>query len=437
MKTKKCPRLMAQTQWLQSLQATVTDLASRAIMAGLSAIIVSAGVLAQTPPDATANAAPPTLSKADALQAKAIEAMANQSWAVAQDLLLQAQHALHREHGVVTEQQGPILDQLARTHVEQKDYRQANRFKELNHFLGQRSTSIETQAQAEIALARWYLSSGQFDAARRLLSASLKTELARESFEPERALLRLDVELFSAQCCHSDDAIELLGLAKTHNLPPDLIAQFERKVGDLLILDGQASLAADYYVQQHAKTRQTPELISGLRRYNNLEPSNIGEMKLRQELRRRRILAGGYPDEALWSEAPQTFTVALNEDFLPIAEAAQSEFGGYTDHFEPVIGAPFRFNLKQLRKALPTRYRNLARLEALEVEMTVDITAAGKPTNIRFEDRYPRQVRELMKQVFKVARFKPAIHGGLPVETLDLPFVQRFKSPDSQTGAEA
>jgi hypothetical protein len=68
--------------------------------------------------------------------------------------------------------------------------------------------------------------------------------------------------------------------------------------------------------------------------------------------------------------------------------------------------------------------------------MTVDITAEGKPTNIRFEDRYPRQVRELMKQVFKVARFKPAIHDGLPVETLDLPFVQRFKSADSQTEAE-
>jgi len=25
----------------------------------------------------------------------------------------------------------------------------------------------------------------------------------------------------------------------------------------------------------------------------------------------------------------------------------------------------------------------------------------------------------------------------LPIETLDLPFVQRFKSPDSQTGADA
>ena len=102
---------MTQTQWLQSLQAILAGLAGRAIVAGLSAILVSAGALAQTPPDATVNAATPTLSEADALQAKAIEAMADQSWAVAQDLLLQAQHALHREHGVVTEQQGPILDQ--------------------------------------------------------------------------------------------------------------------------------------------------------------------------------------------------------------------------------------------------------------------------------------------------------------------------------------
>jgi len=426
---------MTQFQRLKRFQATVAGLIGTVFIIGFSVTLVP-GVLAQSLPGPVANAAQPSLSEADVLQSKAGKAMADQNWAVAEDLLLQAQHALHREHGVVTEQQGPILDQLARAHIEQKDYRQANQFKQFNHFLGQRSTSIDTRVQSEIALARWYLYSGQFDAARRLLSASLKTELAREPFEPERALLRLDIERFSARCCHSDDAIKLLARAKTQNLPADLIAQFEQKTGDLLTLDGQANLAAAHYAQQNAVKDQTPQLISGLRRYNDLDPNKVGDMKLRQELRRRRILAGVYRDEALWSQAPQTFTVALSEDFLPIAEAAQSEFGGYTDNFEPVIGAPFRFNLDQLKQALPTRYRKLARLETLEVQMTVDITAEGKPTNIRFEDRYPRQVRELMKQVFKVARFKPAIHDGLPVETLDLPFVQRFKSADSQTEAE-
>ena len=426
---------MAQVQWLKGFQTIVADLIGTAIKVGLSVCLVS-GALAQTAADRAANAVQPPLSEAQALQAKAVQAMADQNWAVAEDLLLQAQHALHRQHGVVTEQQGLILDQLARTHIEQKDYRQANRFKEFNHFLGQRSTSIDAQVQAEIALARWYLYSGQFDAARRLLSATLKTELARDPFVPERALLRLDIELFSAQCCHSDDAIEFLTRAKAHDLPADLIAQFEQKVGDLLILDGQASVAQTNVTQQNTMARQTPQLIPGLRRYNDLEPNSMRDMKLRQELRRRRILAGGYPDNVLWSQAPQTFTVALNEDFLPIAEATQSEFGGSSDHFEPVIGAPFRFNLEQLKQTLPTRYRNLARLETLEVQMTVDITPEGKPTNIRFEDRYPRQVRELMKQVFKVARFKPAIQDGLPVETLDLPFVQRFKSADRQTEAD-
>ena len=42
-----------------------------------------------------------------------------------------------------------------------------------------------------------------------------------------------------------------------------------------------------------------------------------------------------------------------------------------------------------------------------------------------------------MKQVFKVARFKPAIQDGLPVETLDLPFVQRFKRLTVQPEADA
>ena len=177
---------MAQVQWLKRFQAIVAGLIGTAIMIGLSTTLVS-GALAQSLPGPVANAVQPPLSEADVLQSKAGKAMADQNWAVAEDLLLQAQHALHREHGVVTEQQGPILDQLARAHIEQKDYRQANQFKEFNHFLGQRSPSIDTRLQSEIALARWYLYSGQFDAARRLLSASLKTELARAPFEPELA----------------------------------------------------------------------------------------------------------------------------------------------------------------------------------------------------------------------------------------------------------
>ena len=145
-----------------------------------------------------------------------------------------------------------LLDQLASSPCQTKIIGQANRIEEFNYFLGQRSSSIDTQVQAEIALARWYLYSGQFDAARRLLSASLKTELAREPFVPERALLRLDVELFSTQCCHSDDAIALLGRAKAHGVSADLILQFEQRVADLLILDGQAEPRGyAYYAQQN------------------------------------------------------------------------------------------------------------------------------------------------------------------------------------------
>ena len=91
-----------------------------------------------------------------------------------------------------------------------------------------------------------------------------------------------------------------------------------------------------HYAQQNTMTNRAPQLISGLQRYNDLEPNKRVDMKLRQELRRRRILAGAYPDDALWSESPQIFTVALNEDFLPVTEAPQSEFGGFTDNFEPV-----------------------------------------------------------------------------------------------------
>ena len=59
----------------------------------------------------------------------------------------------------------------------------------------------------------------------------------------------------------------------------------------------------------------------------------MSDLKIRQELRRRGILTNGYPDDELWSEPPKTYTVALSEDFLPVAEATQPEFGGHTDKF--------------------------------------------------------------------------------------------------------
>lgn len=423
--------------WLPSVQSIAASLLGAALVFGLSLTFTPISVAAQTPqPESTFAFALDLSPEVERLQAAATDAMASQSWEAAEDLLLQAQHALHREHGVVTHRQTFILDQLATTHVQQEDYRQANRFKEFNHFLGQRSDSTDEQVRAEIALARWYLHSGQFDAARRLLSTSLKTELMREPFLPERALLRLDIELFSAQCCHSDDAIALLTRAEVEGLPNDLIVEFTQKVSHLLTLDDRHDLAAIYYARQDSTPKQPPHLIPGLRRYNDLESNKISSMKLQRELRRRRLLAGGYPDDALWSEAPEAFTVALSEDFLPVAQSLQTDSAGYTNNFEPLIGAPFRFNLEQLKQALPARYRNLARLEALEVNITLDITEEGKPTNIRFEESYPRKIRDLMKHVFKAARFKPSMHNGLAVETLDLPFIQSFKARDTRPAAD-
>ena len=159
---------MTQVQWLQSLQAIVGVWLRTTRSVVLSMVLVTAAAFAQAPSASLVDAAKTPVAAVQDLQNKAIEAMADQRWAVAEDLLLQAQHALHRQYGVVTDRQAPILDQLARTHVAQKDYRQANRFKEFNYFLGQRSSSIDAQAQAECALARWYLYSGQFGAARRL-----------------------------------------------------------------------------------------------------------------------------------------------------------------------------------------------------------------------------------------------------------------------------
>ena len=86
---------MTQFQRLKRFQATVAGLIGTVFIIGFSVTLVP-GVLAQSLPGPVANAAQPSLSEADVLQSKAGKAMADQNWAVAEDLLLQAQHALHR-----------------------------------------------------------------------------------------------------------------------------------------------------------------------------------------------------------------------------------------------------------------------------------------------------------------------------------------------------
>jgi hypothetical protein len=99
-----------------------------------------------------------------------------------------------------------------------------------------------------------------------------------------------------------------------------------------------------------------------------------------------------------------------------------------------MIGSPFRFNLEQLRRRLPARFYHLDRLHSLEIQVSFDLTSEGRVRNITFLDRYPREIRTLMRETLKAARFVPALEHGIFSAQEGFTLTQQFAGTDSFVG---
>lgn len=395
---------------------------------------LSLPVEAMTAPDLAEPSSNPASADVEQLQSEATAAINDQEWPEAEAKLLEAQHRLHREFGVITTRQIPIVDQLASVFIAQEQYRRANQLKEFNHFVRRQTSDAANPIQPELALATWYLQSGQWRAGRGLVKSIRQAETSDLTFDPDWALLILNLELYNPVCCDADLALSLYDQAKANPISaPDLTA-LEQAVRRVLVLEGRFEAAQALTSSALPGLTRAAQLIPGKRLLKGAEQDRMMRLKLENELRLRRYNSGLNRDEDLYPTQLSEFSVALDSNFLPVEGPNGMEFRDRIKQFETMIGSPFRFNLEQLRRRLPARFYHLDRLHALEIQVSFDLTHEGRVRNITFLDRYPREIRTLMRETLKAARFVPALDQGIFSAQEGFTLTQHFGEADSFVG---
>ena len=407
--------------------------ALRGIQSGLLATSLTLGLLL------VAQAAQPSRDKAqsqasqtiDRLQTLSAQAQENSDWIAAEDYLLRAQYQLHREYGVTTPKQQPIVNSLATLSIQSENYQKANQLFEFNHFVSQKTAAPADLQTANTALARWYLQSGQYARAATLLEPSEADDFSGTAFVPERALLRLNVARFTRQCCTAKEIMETTQQAQNAGLSQDALRLFLQAAAELLIISGRPMDAAAYLQSAEMTPNKPPKIIAGKRRIVQRDPNrDLNQMerrKIEQLLYARGMSTDPFQANTLWKSGPDTVTVRSSGEFLPIERPEQSEVGSQRQ-FHTLIGHPLRFRKTDLRQILPAKYWKKTTLDNLEIRMTFTITTQGRIRNLKFDAAYDREVRELMRDTLKSIRFLPELKDGMLVTRENFKLVQSFQS---------
>ncbi len=405
------------------------------IQSGLLATALTLGLLvdtqaqaAQAVPDNRQSGAPQDI---DILLTLSEEARENSDWDAAEDYLLRAQYQLHREFGVTTPKQKPIIDGLATLSIQTENYQKANQLFEFNHFVSQKTGTPADIRTANTTLARWYLQSGQYDRAATVLAASEAEDFTGADFEPERALLRLNVARFTRQCCSTKEIMETTQQAQNAGLPQDVLRLFLQAAAELLIVSGRHIDAASLFQSAEMTPNKPPQLIAGKRRIVQRDPNReLNQMERRKiEQLLGRVGSDPYQNDLLWNRGPNTVTIGSSKEFLPIERPEHSDVGA-SRQFHALTGHPLRFRKKDLRQILPAKYRKKAALEDLKITMTFTITTEGRIRNIEFDGTYDREIRTLLRDTLKSVRFQPELKDGVPVVRENFELVQSFQSKE-------
>ena len=167
-----------------------------------------------------------------------------------------AQHLIHREDGVLSARQIPILEMMALIHLEQGSFANANRMMELQHrIVGEVSNhSAESMAPSWQTIGQWYQRTLQprksQKAFKQALSIIEQYGLPRSELSSIK-LAMLKNEYLLASCCDMEEAISGFDAY-------ELSAQQLLELGDLSLLAGDSKTARRFYRRSNITLPASP-----------------------------------------------------------------------------------------------------------------------------------------------------------------------------------
>ena len=382
------------------------------------------------------NEAAEPLAEVDALRTRARTLATEGDIPKAADTLVNALYLIHREEGVTTRNQIPIVQQLQNLAIQQDDFRQADKLAHLQHFLGQRADKGDLFSNQ--ILLDWYFSTAQYRRAKALVE-DIREEASETDYELEQSIILTEARLarFLGRCC---DAQALLNLIERDGSNVDeqssspalkIASSVTRQTVEALLLTSRKR-DSDAIDQLTARLSDSePYLIPSLRRVTMPSDKSIRSRMLEQQIRMRYARNRSmFEGEGELQESPLFFIVPL-DGMLPVMIEDQIGLKTGPSFAADLVGEPIAFLKRKIKKDLPARYQRDEKLAELSVSMTMTVTARGRTTDLIFEQGTSSQVKRLFIDIMKRVRVMPKIEAGIAVAS-PFSFVQTFRGANRQ-----
>jgi hypothetical protein len=359
----------------------------------------------------------------------------------ASDTLVNALYLLHREEGVTSKKQIPIVQQLQSLSVKQKDFRQADKLAHLQHFLGQRGNDGDLPSHQ--TLLDWYVNTGQYRRAQSLIE-DMKDETSKSGPEVEQSMILIEARLarFHGRCCDAKALLSLIDddITEESKSSDSLVLRTasilsQQTLEALLLESGRRDSAAiDRLAARVGDTE--PYLIPSLRRVTPRSDESIRSRMLEQQIRMRYGRSQSmFEQDREFEETPLFFIVPF-DGMLPVMIEDQTGLKTGPNFAAELVGEPIAFLKRKLKEELPSRYQRDAQLADLSVAMTMTIKADGKITDLEFEEGTHGQVKRLFYDVTKRLRMMPKIENGRAIAS-SFSLVQTFQGANFLQASEA
>ena len=347
----------------------------------------------------------------------------------AADTLSRAQNITHRNDGVYSLRQLPIIETMSDLALSQGEHEDANRLARFKWFVSTHALAEDDPARlaAYVELAEWYMYSGQTRRARKLLTEA--SELADETQQdqlPLTLLANLSRRL-EGLCC----SVRRLnpGLESLADSSPEVQHAFYLEMADTLTLGGKAREAAAYFREAHAITPLPSSEPLPLTIYRRLDNSRPGENMYRirpDPFQQRRVEQMTQREQVEFQfQTPQWFLMEAEGRHLGFSRRDVSETMEAGKRTQTLVGQPLAFSEDQLDYLLPGR---LERDKAeLRIELSFTVEASGDLDDIEIvASNAPVKLNRLMTRALRKVNFRPALLDGTPVARENVTMVQTF-----------
>ena len=375
-------------------------------------------------------------AEVDALRTRARALASEGDILGAADTLVNALYLIHREEGVTTKNQIPIVQQLQNLAVQEDDFRQADKLAHLQHFLGQRADKGDLPSNQ--TLLDWYFNTAQYRRARALIE-DIKEDASEMDDELKQSIILKEAQLarFIGRCC---DAEALLNLIRKDDSSvdeqgststPKVASSVTRQTVEALLLASRKR-DGDTIDQLTAQLSDSePYLIPSLRRVTLPSDESIRSRMLEQQIRMRYARNQSmFEEDRELEESPLFFIVPI-DGMLPVMIEDQTGLKTGPAFAADLVGEPIAFLKRKIKQDLPGRYQRDDKLAELSISMNMTVTARGKITDLTFEQGTPGQIKRLFVDIMKRVRVMPKVEAGMAVAS-PFSFVQTFRDANRQ-----